>query len=92
MPPALRECCIYSVVDQNTLAAHKKFQPFLYALLHRVTCVAVGHSIGGICSLHGAAQKDESLGAAFTAPKRKVLTGKGSGHQGRSQKNCFPVL
>ena len=54
--------------------------------------MAVGHSIGGICSLHGAAQKDESLGAAFTAPKRKVLTGKGSGHQGRSLENCFPVL
>ena len=86
MPPALRVLHILSGGLEHS-GSTQEVSAFLYALLHRVTCVAIGHSIGGICSLHGAAQKDESLGAAFTAPKRKVLTGKGSGHQGRSQKN-----
>lgn len=91
MPPALRVLHILSGGLEHS-GSTQEVSAFLYALLHHVTCVAVGHSIGGICSLHGAAQKDESLGAAFTAPKRKVLTGKGSGHQGRSLENCFPVL
>ena len=91
MPPALRVLHILSGGLEHS-GSTQEVSAFLYALLHHVTCVAVGRSIGGICSLHGAAQKDESLGAAFTAPKRKVLTGKGSGHQGRSLENCFPVL
>ena len=31
-----------------------------------------------------ALHRKTSLGAAFTAPERKVLTGKGSGHMGRT--------
>ena len=49
---------------------------FLYAFLHRVIFVAVGYSIGGICSLHGAAQKDQSWCSIYS-PQKKGSNWKG---------------